>query len=131
MRNIPAFAYKCAMLQNNAGDLPYVHTNGKLYSCGSCKAFESPEELPIVFHVGKVTDDNSSLPVTEWEMTYPSCLIALANQYERFQIALCALFSTTVKDAKQHQWKHVQGEVNSLHKLHGQALLWNVWLFDA
>ena len=116
--NIPAFAYKRAMLQNNTGDLPYVHTNGKLYTCGSCKAFESPEDLPIVFHVGKVTDDNSaSLPVTEWEMVYPSCLTALANQYELSQIALCALFSTTVKDAKQHQWKHVQGEVNSLHKL--------------
>ena len=115
--NIPAFAYKRAMLQNNTGDLSYVHTNGKLYSCCNCKAFESPEDLPIVFHVGKVTDDNSSLPVTEWEMVYPSCLTALANQYELSQIALCALFSTTVKDAKQHQWKHVQGEVNSLHKL--------------
>ena len=115
--NIPGFAYKRAMLQDNTGDLTYVHTNGKLYSCGNCKAFESPDELPIVFHVGKVTDDNSSLPVTEWEMVYPSCLTALANQYERSQIALCALFSTTVKDAKQHQWKHVQGEVNSLHKL--------------
>ena len=45
----------------NTGDFPYVHTNGKLYSCGSCKAFESPEDLPIVFHVGKVTDDNSAL----------------------------------------------------------------------
>ena len=116
--NIPAFAYKRAMLQNNTGDLSYyVHTNGKLYSCGSCKAFESPEDLPIAFHVGKVTDDNSTLPVTEWEMVYPSSLTALANQYELSQIALCALFSTTVKDAKQHQWKHVQGEVNSLHKL--------------
>ena len=115
--NIPALAYKRAMLQDNTGDLPYVHTNGKLYSCSNCKVFESPEDLPIVFHVGKVTDDNSTLPVTEWEMVYPSCLTALANQYERSQIALCALFSTTVKDAKQHQWKHVQGEVNSLHKL--------------
>ena len=115
--NIPAFAYKRAMLQNNTGDLTYVHTNGKLYSCGSCKAFESPEDLPIVFHVGKVAEDNSTLPVTEWEMVYPSCLTALANRYELSQIALCALFSTTVKDAKQHQWKHVQGEVNSLHKL--------------
>ena len=96
----------------------YVHSNGKYYACGNCKSFESPDELSVVFHVGMVTDDSSAtLPVTEWEMVYPSCLTALANQYELSQIALCALFSTTVKDAKQHQWKHVQGEVNSLHKL--------------
>ena len=25
--------------------------------------------------------------------------------------------STTVKDAKKHQWWHIQGEVNALHKL--------------
>ena len=42
--NIPAFAYNRAMLQDNTGDLTYVHTNGKLYSCGNCKAFESPKE---------------------------------------------------------------------------------------
>ena len=33
------------------------------------------------------------------------------------QVALCGLFSTTVKDAKQHKWRHMQGEINSLHKL--------------
>ena len=27
------------------------------------------------------------------------------------------VFSTVVKDAKQHQWCHMQGEINSLHKL--------------
>ena len=27
------------------------------------------------------------------------------------------LVSTVIKDAKQHQWRHVQGEVNALHKL--------------
>ena len=26
-------------------------------------------------------------------------------------------FSTVVKDAKQHQWRHMQAEINSLHKL--------------
>ena len=26
-------------------------------------------------------------------------------------------FSTTIKDAKRHQWQHIQGEVNALHKL--------------
>lgn len=73
--------------------------------------------MSVVFHVGKVTDNTGTLPVTEWEMTYPKDITALVNQYEQCQIALCGLFSTTVKDAKQHQWKHVQGEVNSLHKM--------------
>jgi len=37
--------------------------------------------------------------------------------YEHCQVALCGIFSTTVKDAKKHHWHHVQGEVNALHKL--------------
>ena len=115
--DIPALAYRRAMLQNKTGDLTYVHNNGKLYACGTCKSYDSPDELATVFHVGKVADDTGTLPVTEWEMTYPKAITALTNNYEQCQIALCGLFSTTVKDAKQHQWKHIQGEVNSLHKM--------------
>ena len=43
--------------------------------------------------------------------------VQMKNQVECSQIALCGLFSTVVKDAKKHQWRHIQGEVNSLHKL--------------
>ena len=50
------------MLQGNTGDL-HIHTNIKLYSCGSCKA---PEELPLYFMLV------STLLVIEWEMVYPN-----------------------------------------------------------
>ena len=32
-------------------------------------------------------------------------------------MALCGIFSTTIKDAQRYQWQHIQGEVNALHKL--------------
>ena len=50
-------------------------------------------------------------------MAYPNEITNLKNQVERGQVALCGLFLTIVKDAKMHQWCHVQGEINSLHKL--------------
>ena len=48
----------------------------------------------------------------------PSQVICLKTEFEKCQVALCGIFSTTVKkDAKRHQWRHIQGEVNTLHKL--------------
>ena len=50
-------------------------------------------------------------------MVYPPDVTILKSKAEICQVALCGIFSTTVKDAKKHQWQHVQGEVNALHKL--------------
>ena len=47
----------------------------------------------------------------------PNSVANLANRYERGQVSLCGLFSTTVKDAEMSRFSHVQGEVNSLGKL--------------
>ena len=47
--DIPALAYRRAMIHSKTGDLTYVHTNGKFYACSNCKSFESPDELSIVF----------------------------------------------------------------------------------
>jgi len=57
------------------------------------------------------------LPIEEWDMTFPKPILDLKNQFEQCQVALCGIFSTTIKHAKQHQWRHIQGEVNALHKL--------------
>ena len=64
-----------------------------------------------------MSDDDDLLPVQEWQMKRPSVLAALNNQYERGQVGLCGLFSTTVKDAGVSQWHHIQGEINAIHKL--------------
>ena len=61
--------------------------------------------------------EKPSLTVTEWDMVYPPEVTSLKSEAERCQVALCGIFSTTVKDAKRHQWRHIQGEVNTLHKL--------------
>ena len=50
-------------------------------------------------------------------MIYPSEVTCLKSEAEKCQVALCGIFSTTVRDAKMHQWRHIQGEVNALHKL--------------
>jgi len=41
----------------------------------------------------------------------------LKTKLEKCQVDLYGIFSTTVKDAKKHQWHYIQGEVNALHKL--------------
>ena len=56
-------------------------------------------------------------PVNEWEMSFPTEIQALANQYERGQTSLCGLFSSTVKEASMCQYRHVQGDVNAITKL--------------
>lgn len=74
--------------------------------------------IPSDQYVGDVTSANGELkPVSEWSMEKPQPVAALQNRYETGQVALCGLFSTTVKEANVWQWKHVQGEVNSIHKL--------------
>ena len=50
-------------------------------------------------------------------MCKPEPVAALRNTYETGQVSLTGLFSTTVRDAGFAQWKHVQGEVNAMHKL--------------
>ena len=110
---IPAVAYQCAMAINGRGYLEYRHKSGKLYACSVCTTFKHPKEYGLTFHIGK-TNKSSTL---EWDMAYPSQVMCLKTEFEKCQVALCGIFSATVKDAKRHQWRHIQGEVNTLHKL--------------
>ena len=50
-------------------------------------------------------------------MSFPIEVQSLANQYERGQISLCGLFSSTVREASMSQYRHLQGEVNAITKL--------------
>jgi len=111
--NIPAVAYQHAMVASGRGYLNYRHKSGKLYSCSVCSSYKNPSEYNMTFHVGK-TDTFS---IVDWDMVYPAQLTCLKTEIEKCQVALCGIFSTTVKDAKMHQWRHIQGEVNALHKL--------------
>ena len=110
---IPAVAYQYAMATNGRGYLDYRHKSGKLYACSVCSSYKSPAEYSITFHVGKTHRSSTS----EWDMVYPSQVVCLKTAFEKCQVALCGIFSTTIKDAKRHQWQHIQGEVNALHKL--------------
>ena len=84
------------------------------YACSHCRSNTIPSDQ----YVGDVTSANGELkPVSEWSTEKPQPVAALRNKYETGQVALCGLFSTTVKEANVWQWKHVQGEVNSIHKL--------------
>ena len=56
-------------------------------------------------------------PVDEWEMTFPTEIQSLVNQYEHGQMSLCDLFSSTVREASTTQYHHLQGEVNTITKL--------------
>ena len=111
--NIPAVAYQLAMKASGIGYLTYRHKSGKMYSCSVCSSFKLPTEYSLKFHVGKIEKSSTS----EWDMVYPSEITSLKSEVERCQVALCGIFSTTVRDAKKHQWRHIQGEVNALHKL--------------
>ena len=111
--NIPAVSYQCAMVISSRGCLDYRHKSGKLYVCSVCSSYKNPTEYSLTFHVGKTP----GLTVTEWDMVYPPEVTSLKSEAEKCQVALCGIFSTTIKDAKKHQWRHIQGEVNALHKL--------------
>ena len=110
---IPAVAYQCTMVTSGKGYLKYRHKSGKLYACSVCNSYKNPGDYSITFHVGKTPNFNT----TEWDMFYPPEITSLKSEAEKCQVALCGIFSTTVKDAKMHQWRHIQGEVNALHKL--------------
>ena len=116
-KDIPAVAYQKVMYQNNRIVLEYCHKGGKYYACSACKSYKTPTQFNIDFHVGKVKTKGKLLPINKWDMAYPNEILSLQTQVECCQIALCGLFSTVVKDAKKHQWRHIQGEVNALHKL--------------
>lgn len=91
------------------------HGTPKWYACNLCKTSKA---APVSFDVGDVFDIKNNLkPVPLWDMSQPTCLKRLRNVYERNQITLCTMFCTTVKDASFSEWRHVQGEVNTTHKL--------------
>ena len=110
---IPAVAYQRAMEASSKGFLDYWHKSGKLYSCSVCKSFKNSAEYIVTFHIGKT----NTVSTIEWDMAYPPEVTCLKTEVEKCQVALCGIFSTTIKDAKKHQWHHIQGEVNALHKL--------------
>ncbi len=87
----------------------------KWFSCSYCRTKNVPGDM----HAGHVFDSDITdiKPVVEWDMQKPQPVAALRNRYEIGQVSLAGLFSTTVKDAGFSQWKHVQGEVNAIHKL--------------
>ena len=70
-------------------------------------------------HVGRVfgKDESEVRPIPEWDMKIPDPITALCNKYETGQVALCGLFSETVKKASMSQYNHLQGEINAITKL--------------
>ena len=74
--------------------------------------------VPLDQHVGDIfSKDGSVKPISDWDMKKPEPISALHNHHERHQVSLCRLCSKTVKDAGVSQYKHIQGEVNSVRKL--------------
>ena len=79
--------------------LDYCHKSGKLYACSVCSSYKNPTEYNLTFHVGKT--DN--LTTAKWDMVYPPEVTSLKSEAEKCQVALCGIFSTTIKDAKKYQ----------------------------
>ena len=69
-------------------------------------------EVPFDQHVFDAS--LSAKPIDEWDISFPVEVQSLANQYERGQMSLCGLFSSTVREASM---THLQGEVNAITKL--------------
>ena len=90
-------------------------TKERWYACSSCKTAMVPTEM----HVGNIFIGNLSnvKPVSEWDMCLPKPVQDLCNNYETGQVALCGLFSNTVKKASMSQYHHLQGEINAIQKL--------------
>ena len=59
--------------------------------------------------MGRVFDKAESQvrPVPEWDMKIPDPIAALCNKYETGHVALCGLFSETVKKACMSQYHHI------------------------
>ena len=113
----PASAYLRAV--SNNCQVHFIATSGahsdeKWFCCSYCKK----GCVPVEQHVGDIFNkDGSVKPISDWDMTKPDPISALTSSYERHQVSLCRLFSKTVKDAGVSQYKHIQGEVNSVRKL--------------
>ena len=89
-------------------------TKERWYCCAYCRS----NTIPSIQHVGCVLDcDLNVKPMNEWDMSFPAEIQSLANQYERGQISVCGLFSSTVREASMTQYRHLQGEVNAITKL--------------
>ena len=74
--------------------------------------------IPSSQHVGCVLDPSLNVkPVDEWDMSFPTRIQSLANQYEHGQMSLCGLFSSNVREASMTQYRHLQREVNAIIKL--------------
>lgn len=120
----PASAYLRAV-PNCCAAFVYIErgssTKERWYCCIFCKSNEVPPDQ----HVGHVFDTSlNAKPVEDWDMSFPNEVQSLVNQYERGQISLCGLFSSTVRDASMTQYRHLQGEVNAVK----QAFPWSFWL---
>ena len=114
----PASAYLRAVPSCTAG---FVYTERgtstkeRWYSCAYCRSNTS---IPCNQHVGSILDCDSSVkPVSEWDMSFPMEIQSLVNQYERGQMSICGLFSSTVREASMTQYRHLQGEINAITKL--------------
>ena len=111
----PASAYLKALYYDNG--LTFVHSSGKWYSCPTCKRKKA---IPVEQHVGDVLfPPPSSAPKRTdlWNMQMPDALDHLVNDYEKRQISLCGLFSTTVREVTPTQSRHVLGQVFMGHRL--------------
>ena len=113
----PASAYLQAVPNCN---ISFVASNEassdeKWFCCSYCKKKGC---IPIEQHVGDIFNkDGSVKPIPDWDVKKPDPISALTSSYERQHVSLCRLFSKTVKDAGVSQYKHIQGEVNSVRKL--------------
>ena len=113
----PASAYLRAVPNCS---LSFVYMGGRSskerwYCCSHCKSASVPTEM----HVGRVfgKDESEVRPIPEWDMKIHDPITALCNKYETGQVALCGLFSETVKKASMSQYNHLQGEINAITKL--------------
>ena len=106
----PATAYLTAVPNCSAGFVYTERGNStkeRWYCCPSCKSNQVPSDQ----HVGQVLDDSlNAKPIHDWDMSFPIEARSLANQYERGQMSLCGLFSSTVREASMTQYCHLQGE---------------------
>ena len=111
----PASAYLRALPYNNG--LTFVHDTGKWYSCPTCKRGKA---IPTEQHVGDVLlppPSNAPKRSALWNLKLPEPLDQLVNDYEKRQIGLCSLFSTTVRNVTPTQARHMQGQVFTGHRL--------------
>ena len=89
-------------------------TKERWYSCPYCRC----NTIPSNQHIGCVLDPSLNVkPIDKWDMNFPMEIHSLANQYERGQISICGLFSSTVREASMTQYRHFQGEINAITRL--------------